>query len=97
MKVAGACPLVGAATCKVGAVGAVKCATNRQCNADTGAACGLGAANGVCWGLPTTCAGTDLAVEKGCNASGGGTGQCLSYCEAVRNEKPFFKDTANCN
>jgi hypothetical protein len=44
--------------------------------------------------LPPSCpvpAKADL-VDRTCN----GGGSCISYCEAVRGEKSFYKDTANC-
>jgi hypothetical protein len=92
VKAPGTCPTNTAATCKPG-VAAAKCATNRSCNVDT-TQCGVPLVSGYCWGLPTVCPGE--ATQRACGGGIGFSGPCLSYCEAVRNEKVFSKDTNNC-
>jgi hypothetical protein len=89
VKSAGVCPAGTGAVCKPTGP---KCAVGRYCNHDT-AVCGLQAANGVCWGLPTDCPGE--AQYRLCPGAGG-TAACLSYCEAIQKEKPFSKDQINC-
>ena len=89
VKAAGVCPPLTAATCKPSTM---KCAVGRSCNLDA-SQCAVATPNGVCWGLPTICPGDP--TERACGGSSG-SGSCISYCTAARNEKTFFKDTLNC-
>ena len=93
VKSAGACATATAAPCKTSA-GGTKCAEGRDCNIDV-APCGLPVATaGVCWGLPKSCPAGGVNYRS-CPGGGGGS-QCLSYCEAVRNERAFSKDAVIC-
>jgi hypothetical protein len=101
VRAAGACSAQTGVKCNSG----FKCPSpgggpTRSCNIDVGAGVkqcnGLGVAAPVCWVLPPACPAVAPAELLSLTCNGGG-GNCLSYCEAVRGEKGFYKDTnGNC-
>jgi hypothetical protein len=68
------------------------CPDKRFCNKQT-TANGVGICavftEGTCWGLPDSCPNLTGGKARPCGSS---TDQCKTYCEAVKDEQPWFPD-----
>lgn len=79
----GECPKTSAAKCDGNNI---PCDGSRKCSfaLSSSAQCNVGAGLGVCWGLPTSCPPTSGKLSE-C-----GSGKCVTRCEAIRGENPYF-------
>jgi hypothetical protein len=84
----GECPKTTAAKCNATNLA---CDGNRTCSFELGAAsqCAIGTATvGSCWGLPATCPNQSPKYSR-C-----GSGKCLTHCEAIQAENPYFQSSS---
>lgn len=80
---------------------ALKCDENEKC--PSGAVCNLNHANvacldqqvdHTCWFIPSNCNPNDPKSFRSCDSGGG---QCITACNALKNEKNFYQPTSGCN
>lgn len=91
----GACALQALTTARCGGLNGVVCAGFRRCNleVETPTACaGAAGRQGTCWGLPDSCPPSQNGTMRRCTGGGG----CRSYCDAIKDQAPFYSDTINC-
>ncbi len=70
------------------------CSGGAKCNAPVAdvAGCIAGTNNGTCWKMPGACPGSASKTSRMCGITGGG---CMSACEAVLQNRPYYK-AASC-
>jgi hypothetical protein len=91
----GACAPQTVGTARCGGINGTLCAGFRRCNYDVESSlscAGAGNRLGTCWGLPDTCPPTQNPTMRRC----GGGGGCRGFCEAIKEQQPFYSDTINC-